>query len=296
METTKSVRPWNAQPQRPVETKLDEYDAGAEPECAKAMAEAERVLRELSLDAPFTRQSNPRRSNSVAKKPSEQCLVSARSGTPRAALPPVNRLCLDPNLDFVVHDDGVIELTEAGFRRIVQAHCAGLDAVIGIDRREVLRLPAPKVGHDPCVAGGREAIQSSPRCTDLIEAHVRRTQPIAELLKAEESSEVAMDMINKERERHEIESLLPWHAAGTLGRHDMERVERALAEDGELAQRYELVREELAETIRLNEMLGAPSARAMEKLFAAIDAEEARAPRTPLHHVSGTPGVATASS
>jgi hypothetical protein len=46
-------------------------------------------------------------------------------------------------------------------------------------------------------------------------------------------------------------------------RRDIERVERALAADGELAQRYELVREELAETIALNEKLGAPSARAM---------------------------------
>ena len=45
-----------------------------------------------------------------------------------------------------------------------------------------------------------------------------------------------------------------------------------------MARRYELVREELAETIHLNETLGAPSARAMEKLFAAIDAEEARSP------------------
>ena len=36
------------------------------------------------------------------------------------------------------------------------------------------------------------------------------------------------------------------------------------------------MREELSETIHLNESLGAPSARAMEKLFAAIDAEGAR--------------------
>src|SRR5262245_17649244 len=36
---------------------------------------------------------------------------------------------------------------------------------------------------------------------------------------------------------------------------------------------YALVREELAETIHRNESLGAPSPRAMEKLFAAIDAE-----------------------
>jgi len=88
-----------------------------------------------------------------------------------------------------------------------------------------------------------------------------------------------MNMINKEPERHEIEALLPWHAAGTLNRRDADRVERALAGDRELARRYDLVREELSETIHLNETLGAPSSRAMEKLFAAIDAEEARSPR-----------------
>jgi hypothetical protein len=88
-----------------------------------------------------------------------------------------------------------------------------------------------------------------------------------------------MNMINKEPERHEIEALLPWHAAGTLNRRDADRVEQALATDHDLARQYDLVREELAETIHLNETLGAPSARAMEKLFAAIDAEEARSPR-----------------
>ena len=88
-----------------------------------------------------------------------------------------------------------------------------------------------------------------------------------------------MNMINKEPERYDIEALLPWHAAGTLSRRDADRVEQALAGDRELARRYDLVREELAETIHLNETLGAPSARAMEKLFAAIDAEEARSPR-----------------
>lgn len=79
----------------------------------------------------------------------------------------------------------------------------------------------------------------------------------------------------KADERDEIEALLPWHAAGTLSRRDAERVEHALATDQELARRFSLVREELAETIHLNESLGAPSARAMEKLFAAIDAEGA---------------------
>jgi hypothetical protein len=38
-------------------------------------------------------------------------------------------LPLDPNLDFVVHDDGMIELTEAGFRRMGQAHSAGVRLV-----------------------------------------------------------------------------------------------------------------------------------------------------------------------
>jgi hypothetical protein len=86
-----------------------------------------------------------------------------------------------------------------------------------------------------------------------------------------------MNTMNKERE--DLEALLPWHAAGTLNRRDAERVEKALAGDRELARHLELVREELHETIHLNETLGAPSARAMEKLFAAIDAEPARRPK-----------------
>jgi anti-sigma-K factor RskA len=79
-------------------------------------------------------------------------------------------------------------------------------------------------------------------------------------------------------ERQEIEALLPWHAAGTLNRRDRERVEQAIASDRELARSFELVCEEQHECIHLNESLGAPSARAMEKLFAAIDAEGAKAP------------------
>src|SRR2546427_5793137 len=88
-----------------------------------------------------------------------------------------------------------------------------------------------------------------------------------------------MNAINEEPEPLEIEALLPWYAAGTLSRRDANRVERALADDRELARQNDLVREELVETIHLNETLGTPSARAIERLFAAIDAEEARAPR-----------------
>src|ERR1700683_1881281 len=78
--------------------------------------------------------------------------------------------------------------------------------------------------------------------------------------------------------RGDIEDLLPWHAAGTLSPRDAHRVETALTEDPELARRYELVRDELAQTIHLNETLGAPSARAMETLFSKIGAEPARTP------------------
>lgn len=79
-------------------------------------------------------------------------------------------------------------------------------------------------------------------------------------------------------EPSEIELLLPWHAAGTLSARDARRVEEALARDPGLARQYDVIREEYAETIRLNESLGAPSVRAMQKLFAAIDGEPERKP------------------
>jgi hypothetical protein len=78
---------------------------------------------------------------------------------------------------------------------------------------------------------------------------------------------------NTAPEREEIEQLLPWHAAGTLSRREAQRVEDALSRDPELARQFALVREELAETIHVNETLGAPSARAMERLIAGIEAE-----------------------
>jgi anti-sigma factor RsiW len=84
--------------------------------------------------------------------------------------------------------------------------------------------------------------------------------------------------MNNAPEREDIESLLPWYAAGTLSRRDTARVEQALASDKELARRFEMVREELGETIIVNESLGAPSARAMKALFEKIEAEPARQP------------------
>src|SRR5215216_520819 len=84
---------------------------------------------------------------------------------------------------------------------------------------------------------------------------------------------------SKTPERDDIEALLPWHAAGTLSRRDTQRVEQALERDPALKRQYALVREELGETIHLNETLGAPSARAMEKLLAGIEKESGPARR-----------------
>jgi hypothetical protein len=81
-----------------------------------------------------------------------------------------------------------------------------------------------------------------------------------------------------DQEPSEIELLLPFHAAGTLSARDARRVDEALASDPELARQYAVIREEYAETIHLNESLGAPSSRAMQKLFAAIDGEPVRKP------------------
>jgi hypothetical protein len=87
---------------------------------------------------------------------------------------------------------------------------------------------------------------------------------------------MAMNKKMLDQEPSEIEMLLPFHAAGTLNARESRRVEEALARDPELAKQYAVIREEYAGTIHLNESLGAPSARAMHKLFAAIDAEPRR--------------------
>lgn len=89
----------------------------------------------------------------------------------------------------------------------------------------------------------------------------------------------AMTMGIGAMEPEDVEGLLPWHATGTLNARDARRVEDALSRDPQLARQYALIQDEIAETIHVNESLGAPSAQAMQKLFAAIEAEPRRAPR-----------------
>ena len=79
-----------------------------------------------------------------------------------------------------------------------------------------------------------------------------------------------------DQEPSEIELLLPFHAAGTLNARDARRVDEALASDEALARQYAVIREEYAETIHLNESLGAPSARAMAEAV-RCDRRRARA-------------------
>jgi len=89
---------------------------------------------------------------------------------------------------------------------------------------------------------------------------------------------MAMSKKMADQEPGEIEALLPWHAAGTLNARDTRRVDEALAKDPELARQYAAIREEYAETILLNESLGAPSSRAMQKLFARSTSSPRKSP------------------
>jgi hypothetical protein len=288
MEDAKAMLPWNAKCQIiPQGMNGGHSVAGTRSECERAIAEAETVLRELLLVQP--RQATVEPPSVPSAKSSEAATQSLLYCSAPSA---VDRLHLDPHLDFVVCDEGLIEITEAGVRRMAQGHSAGLDVAIAMNGREVLRFLAPKRGSNELTVPGQA--KRSGRPAELNAVAVQHT--VAELLEAEKSSELALQMISKERKRYEIEALLPWYATGTLSNPDAERVKQALAEDSILAQRYELVLEEIAAAIHLNDKLGSPSERAMEKLFAAIDAEEARVPCTkcPSQPLAARPATASA--
>ena len=123
-------------------TSLDEYGRGAESDCARAMAEIERVLHELAL----TRGSSPERLSPANEASNAPSLVPAPS--------PIDRLVLDAGLDFIFHKDGMIELTEAGFRRMGQAHSAGLDTVIEVEGALLIAPRRPEV--EVCMMRSRE--------------------------------------------------------------------------------------------------------------------------------------------
>ena len=86
------------------------------------------------------------------------------------------------------------------------------------------------------------------------------------------------DGIASDPRRGEIEELLPFYANGRLGEADAKRVEAALASDADLAARLAIIRDDMAETVLLNESLGAASPRALDRLMAGIAAEPRQAP------------------
>ncbi|CAM5211317.1 hypothetical protein ARD30_24610 [Bosea thiooxidans] len=86
------------------------------------------------------------------------------------------------------------------------------------------------------------------------------------------------DSIASDPKRRELEELLPFYANGRIADADKRRVEAALAADAELAARLDLIRDDMAETVLLNESLGAPSHRALEKLMAEIETAAGPAP------------------
>jgi len=81
------------------------------------------------------------------------------------------------------------------------------------------------------------------------------------------------DTMEKFTEREEIEMLLPWYESGRLDAADVERVELYLEAHPEMRTQLELVGDERFETITANEMLGAPSPGALDRLRATIAAE-----------------------
>jgi hypothetical protein len=86
------------------------------------------------------------------------------------------------------------------------------------------------------------------------------------------------DAIATDPKRAELEELLPFYANGRISAADKSRIDKALASNAELRARLEIVREDMAETALLNESLGAPSPRALDRLMAGIEAEPRQAP------------------
>lgn len=89
-----------------------------------------------------------------------------------------------------------------------------------------------------------------------------------------------MTTIEDPAEFDHVEGLLPWYASGKLAPEDIRRVEQALAHMPELRRRYDLILEERSATAALNENLGAPSPRVMERLFARLESEAVEAPKS----------------
>ncbi|MGI9412329.1 MAG: hypothetical protein ACR2PM_01575 [Hyphomicrobiales bacterium] len=81
-------------------------------------------------------------------------------------------------------------------------------------------------------------------------------------------------------EREEIEMMLPWYVAGTLDRTETRRVEAYLRDHPDLQDHIDLVREEMEETVGVNESLGTPSPGALDRLMERVEGDAGPAVRT----------------
>ena len=81
-------------------------------------------------------------------------------------------------------------------------------------------------------------------------------------------------------EREEIEMMLPWYVAGTLDRAETRRVEAYLRDHPEMQDHLNLVREEMEETIGVNESLGTPSPGALDRLMDEVEGDARPAVQT----------------
>jgi anti-sigma factor RsiW len=73
-----------------------------------------------------------------------------------------------------------------------------------------------------------------------------------------------------------IEELLPWYATGALSASEKSRVEKALAREPRLQASLKAIREDLEETIALNQELPAPRPAVLGRIMAAAEAEPRR--------------------
>ena len=72
-------------------------------------------------------------------------------------------------------------------------------------------------------------------------------------------------------EREDIEMLLPWYVTGNISEDDRARVDHYLADHPEIARQLELVRDEMGETVAVNEALGSMPAGALDSLLTQIE-------------------------
>ena len=179
------------------------------------------------------------------------------------------------------------ELTEAGFRRMVQAHSAGLNAVIGIDSREGAGLQRRSWACSVrCRAGKR-----SSRDVELIEAH-RSTHSTSSRVAqgGKNRARPALNMINKERERPRSRSMLPWYA------RDLDRatprVSSGVERTANWRDAHELVRRSFGDDPRERDARRAVGA--CHGKTVRCDRRRGRVRvRSPLQRSSGTPELAT---